>query len=109
MPADLLIVTPSASLGESVRRILDETKLYRCHIVNNKASAVVRADEIGVPLAMLDAALGEDWVLEIGNACERFAPGSTSLFFAMKAAPHPHLTAYVRGSSSASHLRCQGL
>ena len=65
MPADLLIVTPSASLGESVRQILDETKLYRCHVVNNKASAVVRADEIGVPLAMLDAALGEDWVLEI--------------------------------------------
>ena len=75
MPADLLIVTPSASLGESVRRILDETKLYRCHIVNNKASAIVRADEIGVPLAMLDAALGEDWVLEIGNALRTVRPG----------------------------------
>ena len=75
MPADLLIVTPSTSLGESVRRILDETKLYRCHIVNNKASAVVRADEIGVPLAMLDAALGEDWVLEIGNALRTVRPG----------------------------------
>jgi len=74
MPADLLIVTPSASLGESVRHILDETKLYRCHVVNNKASAVVRADEIGVPLAMLDAALGEDWVLEIGIALRTVRP-----------------------------------
>ncbi|MBL8101085.1 MAG: transposase [Anaerolineales bacterium] len=75
MPADLLIVTPSASLGESIRRTLDETKLYRCHVVNNKASAIVRADEIGVPLAMLDAALGEDWVLEIGNALRTVRPG----------------------------------
>ena len=74
MPADLLIVTPSASLGDSIRQILDETKLYRCHVVNNKASAVVRADEIGVPLAMLDAALGEDWVLEIGNALRTVRP-----------------------------------
>jgi REP element-mobilizing transposase RayT len=74
MPADLLIVTPSASLGESVRQILDETKLYRSHVVNNKASAVVRADEIGVPLAMLDSALGEDWVLEIGNALRTIRP-----------------------------------
>ena len=81
MPADLLIVTPSASLGESVRRILDETKLYRCHIVNNKASAVVRADEIGVPLAMLDAALGEDWVLEIGNALRTVCPAINLIIF----------------------------
>ncbi len=75
MPADLLIVTPSASLGDSIRRTLDETKLYRSHVVNNKASAVVRADEIGVPLAMLDAALGEDWVLEIGTALRTIRPG----------------------------------
>jgi len=74
MPADLLIVTPSVSLGESIRQILDETKLYRSHVVNNKASAIVRADEIGVPLAMLDAALGEDWVLEIGNALRTVRP-----------------------------------
>lgn len=75
MAADLLIVTPSVSLGETIHRILDETKLYRCHVVNNKASAIVRADEIGVPIAMLDAALGEDWVLEIGNALRTVRPG----------------------------------
>ena len=68
MPADLLLVTPSASLGESIRRGLDETKLYRVHVVNNKASAIVRSNEIGAPIAMLDVALGEDWVLEIGTA-----------------------------------------
>ena len=59
MPADLLLVTPSASLGESIRRGLDETKLYRVHVVNNKASAIVRSNEIGAPIAMLDVALGE--------------------------------------------------
>ncbi|MBI5823561.1 MAG: transposase [Chloroflexi bacterium] len=75
MPADLLIVTPSTSLGESIRHILDETKLYRSHIVNNKASAVVRADEIGLPLAMLDSALGDEWVLEIGKALRTVRPG----------------------------------
>lgn len=75
MPADLLIVTPSSSLGETVRRALEETKLYRIHVVNNKASAIVRADEIGAPLAMLDFALGEDWVHEIGNALRTIRPG----------------------------------
>ncbi|MBI3153312.1 MAG: transposase [Chloroflexi bacterium] len=74
MPADILIVTPSASLGESIRRSLDETKLYRSHIVNNKASAIVRANEVGAPLAMLDFALGDEWVLEIGNALRTIRP-----------------------------------
>ena len=75
MPADLLIVTPSSNLGENVRKALDETKLYRIHVVNNKASAVVRADEVGAPLAMLDYALGEEWVNEIGMALRTVRPG----------------------------------
>lgn len=74
MPADLLFVTPSSSLGDTVKRSLDETNFYRVHVVNNKASAVVRADEIGVPLAMLDFALDEDWVLEIGVALRTVSP-----------------------------------
>jgi REP element-mobilizing transposase RayT/DNA-binding response OmpR family regulator len=74
MPADILIVTPSSSLGETIRQSLDDTKLYRVHVVNNKASAVVRADEIGIPLAMLDTALGEDWVIEIGSALRTIRP-----------------------------------
>jgi REP element-mobilizing transposase RayT len=68
MPADILIVTPSATLGETIHRKLEETSFYRAHVVNNKAAAVVRADEVGVPLAMLDLALGEEWVQEIGTA-----------------------------------------
>lgn len=63
-----MVVTPSASLGESIRRSLDDTKFYRVHVVNNKASAIVKANQIGAPLAMLDLALGEDWVQEIGVA-----------------------------------------
>lgn len=68
MPADLLVISPSASLSESIRRALEETKFYRVHVVNNKASAIVRANEIGAPMAVLDTALGDDWVQEIGIA-----------------------------------------
>ncbi|MBM4427179.1 MAG: hypothetical protein FJ031_08065 [Chloroflexi bacterium] len=75
MPADILIVTPSASLGEAIHSKLEDTKFYRVHVVNNKASAVVRADEIGIPLALLDIALGEDWVHEIGIALRTVQPG----------------------------------
>jgi REP element-mobilizing transposase RayT len=74
MPADLLFVTPSAVYGETIRRTLDDTNFYRVHVVNNKASAIVRADEVGVPLAMLDIALGEDWVHEIGVALRTVRP-----------------------------------
>ncbi|NJN80160.1 MAG: hypothetical protein HC797_06665 [Anaerolineales bacterium] len=74
MPADLLLVTPSSSYGETIRRTLDDTNFYRVHIVNNKASAIVRADEVGVPLAMLDIALGDDWVREIGIGLRTVRP-----------------------------------
>lgn len=74
MPADLLFVTPSATYGETVRQALDDTNFYRVHVVNNKASAIVRADEVGVPLAMLDLALGDDWVHEIGIALRTVRP-----------------------------------
>ncbi|MDD2921530.1 MAG: transposase [Anaerolineales bacterium] len=75
MPADILVVTPSQDVGESVRRILEETTLYRIHIANNKSSAIVRADEVGVPLAMLDLALGENGVQEIGTALRTIQRG----------------------------------
>ncbi|MCE7860970.1 MAG: hypothetical protein DYG86_14435 [Chloroflexi bacterium CFX2] len=78
MPADLMIVTPSASLGESIRRSLEDTNFYRVHVVNNKASAIVKANQIGAPIAMLDLALGEDWVQEIGIAL-RTVSGSINL------------------------------
>lgn len=74
MPADLLFVTSSAPYGETIRKAMDETNFYRVHVVNNKASAIVRADEVGVPLAMLDIALGEEWVYEIGKALRTVRP-----------------------------------
>ncbi|HRJ76609.1 MAG TPA: hypothetical protein PLX90_11455, partial [Anaerolineales bacterium] len=69
-----MFVTPSAAYGETIRRTLDDTNFYRVHVVNNKASAIVRADEVGVPLAMLDIALGEEWVHEIGIALRTVRP-----------------------------------
>ncbi|MBI5963785.1 MAG: transposase [Chloroflexi bacterium] len=75
MPADVLVVTPSPSFGETIRRTLDETPIYRTHVVTNKSSAVVRADEIGVPLALLDMALGEETVSETALALRTIRPG----------------------------------
>ena len=75
MPADILVVTSSTQLGESVRRILEETDLYRIHVVNNKSSAIVRADEVGTPLSMLDLALGEGVIREIGHSLRTIRPG----------------------------------
>ncbi|MBP8047333.1 MAG: transposase [Anaerolineales bacterium] len=75
MPADVLVVTPFSSLGETIRRSLDETSIYRTHVVTNKSSAVVRADEIGVPLALLDMALGEETVSETAKALRTIRPG----------------------------------
>ncbi len=75
MPADILVVTSSSQLGESIRRILEETDLYRIHVVTNKSSAIVRADEVGAPLAMLDLALGEGVIREIGQSLRTIRPG----------------------------------
>ncbi len=68
MTADILVITPSPGFGDSVRRELEDTDVFRVHVVNNKASAVVRADEKATPLALLDIALGEDWIIDIGQA-----------------------------------------
>jgi REP element-mobilizing transposase RayT len=75
MPADILVLTTSAQLGESIRRPMEETDIYRIHVVTNKSSAVVRADEIGAPLAMLDYSLNEEWVQDVGSALRTIRPG----------------------------------
>ena len=75
MPADILVVTPSTQLGDTIRRTLEETDLYRIHVVNNKSSAIVCADEVGTPLVMLDFSLSEGWVHEIGYALRTIRPG----------------------------------
>lgn len=74
MPADLLVVTPSVSLGETIRRALEETNFYRVLVVNSKAAAIVKANEIGIPMALLDFSLGKDWALEIGLALRMVRP-----------------------------------
>ncbi len=89
MPADILVVTPSPALGESIRRALEETSLYRVHVVNNKASAIVRADELGVPLAMLDLALGESWTLEVGSSLRTIHRGINLIILCDEGAAAP--------------------
>jgi REP element-mobilizing transposase RayT len=74
MPADILVITTSSQLGDSIRRSLEETELYRIHVVTNKASAIVRANEIGAPLAMLDFSTNEEWVNEVGSSLRTIHP-----------------------------------
>src|SRR5512139_859011 len=74
MPADILVITTSSELGETIRHTLEETDIYRIHVVSNKASAIVRANEIGAPLAMLDYSASEEWVQDIGSALRTIHP-----------------------------------
>ncbi len=74
MATSLLVVTPSPSFGESIRRPLEETGAFRVHVVNSKASAIVRADEESCRLAFLDLDLGETWVDEVGQSLRTVIP-----------------------------------
>jgi REP element-mobilizing transposase RayT/ActR/RegA family two-component response regulator len=74
MTVDLLAVTPVPAVADAIRRNLQETGPYRVHIVNNKAAAVVKADEFACALVILDLDLGETWVLEIGQALRTINP-----------------------------------
>ena len=84
-----MVVTPSASLGESIRRALEDTKFYRVQVVNNKAAAIVKANEIGMPMAMLDLALGEDWVMEIGASLRTIRPSINLVLLCEEAGSPP--------------------
>src|SRR5258706_12918862 len=75
MPADLLVVTASKTFGESIRRTMEETDLYRVHVVNNKATAIVRAEEAGVALAIIDFALGAGGAQENWQSLRTSPPG----------------------------------
>jgi len=74
MNGDLLVVTPVPAIADAIRQNLQETGPYRIHIVNNKAAAVVKADEFAIELAILDLDLGETWVLEIGQSLRTINP-----------------------------------
>jgi len=84
-----MVVTPSTSLGESIRRSLEDTKFYRVLVVNNKAAAIVKANEIGMPMAMLDLALGDDWVMEIGTALRTIRPSINLVLLCEEAGSPP--------------------
>lgn len=68
MAQNLLVVTPAPAVAEAIRRSLAEAGGFAIHNVNNKAAAVVKADEADCTLAVLDMDLGEQWVREIGQA-----------------------------------------
>ena len=74
MAANLLVVTPSPSFGESMRRALEESGDYHVLIVNNKAAAVVRADEENCGTAFLDLNLSAPWVEDIGRSLRTVSP-----------------------------------
>lgn len=68
MAINVLVVTSSPAVSDSIYRNLDETGPYRVHIVKDKASAVVKSDEESCTVAILDLDLGEHWVSDIGRA-----------------------------------------
>ncbi len=107
MPADILVVTTSSHLGDSIRQILEETDIYRIHVVTNKSSAIVRADEIGAPLAMLDYSLNEEWVQDIGSALRTIHPSINLIILCDDDVTPPPSINCARGSSSANLLGCQ--
>src|SRR3990172_7940661 len=74
MSSNLLVVSPSVNFGETVRRMLEEADVFRVHIVSNKAAAVVRTEEEDCRLALLDLAMGEDWLTEIAAALRSVRP-----------------------------------
>lgn len=79
MATNLIVVTPSPSFGEFVRRSLEETENYRVFVVNSKAAAIVRADEGACRMAFLDLDLGEQWVEDVGQSLRTVIP-SIKLF-----------------------------
>ncbi len=74
MAINVLVVTPAPSVVDAIRRSLEEAGRYLIHGVNNKAAAVVKADEAACDLAFIDLDLGENWVREIGLALRTVNP-----------------------------------
>jgi len=92
MHTNLLVVSPSVNFGETVRRMLEEADVFRVHIVSNKAAAVVRVEEEDCRLALLDLAMGEDWIVEIAQALRGARP-DIGLVVLADEAPPPSLDA----------------
>src|SRR5512142_2332512 len=89
MAISLLLVTPSPSFGELVRRPLEETGNFRVHVVNSKAAAIVRADEESCRMAFLDLDLGDAWVEEVGQSLRTVIPNIKLFLLAGDETPPP--------------------
>src|SRR5512142_1809169 len=89
MPTSLLVVTPSPSFGEQVRRSLEDTGAYTVHVVNSKAAAIVRADEESCRMAFLDLDLGDSWVEEVGQSLRTVIPTIKLFILAGDETPPP--------------------
>jgi REP element-mobilizing transposase RayT len=74
MTTNLLVITPTVSLGEMLRKTLEPSGAYRVHVVHTKSEAIVCADEESCSLVFLDLELGEYWVNEIGHALRTIRP-----------------------------------
>ncbi|HEY2982254.1 MAG TPA: hypothetical protein VGJ22_13800, partial [Anaerolineales bacterium] len=68
MAVNVLVVTTSSAVAETIHGSLNGTGPFRIHVVNNKASAVVKADEQACSVAILDLDLGAGAVSDIGRA-----------------------------------------
>ncbi len=89
MATSLLVVTPSPSFGEKIRRSLEDTRAYEVHVVNSKAAAIVRADEESCRMAFLDLDLGESWVEEVGQSLRTVIPNIKLFLLAGDETPPP--------------------
>ncbi len=71
MAINLLAVTTSSAVADTIYTSLNEAGTFHVHVVNNKAAAVVKADEDSCPVAILDFDLGENAVSDIGRSLRK--------------------------------------
>ena len=74
MKADLLVITPQASLGEQIRQSLRNTGSFRIHEAKGKANAILAAEKENCTLALLDMELGKSVLLDIGRSLRSMNP-----------------------------------
>jgi REP element-mobilizing transposase RayT len=87
MTTNLLVVTPTNSFGEMLRRTVEQSGPYRVHVVRSKSEAVVRAEEASCAQAFLDLELGEELVTETGQALRTIQPGINLFILCDNATP----------------------
>jgi len=74
MKANILVVTPVTSLGEQIRRTLNQTGSGGVKIATRKDDAVAYASSEQFSLALLDMDMGAAAVIETGRLLRTFTP-----------------------------------